>query len=129
MTNDETNTAITAIKKALAQPEQTNIERHEANVQKFLGAPQPEQEPVEIYRNQCADGSRCLHGCHTNEPCYTTPPQRKPLTDEQIDEEFKLYASKFDTSSDKWLDMGADDYFKAGFKAAHGIKENKHDKR
>lgn len=50
--------------------------------------------------------------------------QRKLLTDEQIDEEFKLYASKFDTSSDKWLDMGADDYFKAGFKAAHGIKEN-----
>lgn len=41
--------AMEAIKKALAQPKQetTNIERHEANVQNFLGAPQPEQEPVE----------------------------------------------------------------------------------
>ena len=40
--------AIRRAKQALAQPEQepTNIERHEANVQKFLGAPQPEQEPV-----------------------------------------------------------------------------------
>lgn len=46
-----------------------------------------QQEPVAMYRNKCADGSRCLHGCHANEPCYTTPQppaQRKPLTDEQI---------------------------------------------
>ncbi|CAB4131990.1 hypothetical protein UFOVP135_70, partial [uncultured Caudovirales phage] len=37
-----------AIKEALAQEQEpTNIERHEANIQKFLGAPQqPEQEPV-----------------------------------------------------------------------------------
>ena len=42
------------------------------------------QEPVAMYREKCADGKRCLHGCHTNEPCYTHPPQRKPLTDEQI---------------------------------------------
>jgi len=49
--------AITVIKKALAQPEQepTNIERHEANVQKFLGAPQTKQETEawhEIVLNQ-----------------------------------------------------------------------------
>ena len=43
--------AITAIKEALAQPE---------------------QEPVGMYRNKCADGSRCLHGCHTNESCFTS---------------------------------------------------------
>jgi len=33
------------------------------------------QEPVAMYREKCADGKRCLHGCHTNEPCYTHPTQ------------------------------------------------------
>ena len=28
-------------------------------------------KPVAMYREKCADGSRCLHGCHTNEPCHT----------------------------------------------------------
>ena len=56
---------------------------------------------------------------------YTSPPaQRKPLTDEQIDAEFDAFASKFDHESNEWLDMGVDAYFRAGFKAAHGIKEN-----
>ena len=159
----------------LAQPEQTNIERHEANVQKFLGAPQPEQEPVawrftgiaglkrymtqkhydaqtpEIKKwyepfkckncttppqpeqepvawwNQKKD-SVSIDPVHRHnpdcQPLYTAPPQPEPLIDEQVDDEFKLYASLFDTSGDKWLDMDAYDYFKAGFKAAHGIKEN-----
>ena len=147
--------ACVGIREALAQPEQTNIARHEANVQKFLNAPQSEQEPVAWRFTGIAGLKRYMtqkqydaqtpeikkwyepfkcKNCTTppqpeQEPVvqyigvYTTPSQRKPLTDEQIDEEFKLYASKFDTSSDKWLDMGADDYFKAGFKAAHGIKE------
>jgi hypothetical protein len=37
------------------------------------------QEPVtDMYRNKCADGSRCLHGCHTSERCYhDTHPQPK----------------------------------------------------
>jgi hypothetical protein len=48
------------------------------------------QEPVtDMYRNKCADGSRCLHGCHTSERCYhDTHPQPKRewvgLTDEEI---------------------------------------------
>ena len=40
-----------------------------------LGWTPPKQEqgePVAMYREKCADGSRCLHGCHTNERCYTT---------------------------------------------------------
>ena len=51
-------------------------------------------------------------------------PQRQwvGLTDEQIDKEFEAYAAQFDTFGDEWQDMGAGDYFKAGFKAAHGIK-------
>ena len=61
-----TEEAITAIKEALAQPEQeqTNIERHEANVQKFLGAPQPEQEPVAMRWLAEMIMSDC--GCSTN---------------------------------------------------------------
>ncbi len=116
----QANKAITAIKEALAQHNSVQAK------------PEPEQEPVAYVNVE----KRRLEFAHDyvkwdtpttikldKIPLYTTPPQRKPLTDEQIDEEFKLYASKFDTSSDKWLDMGADDYFKAGFKAAHGIKE------
>jgi hypothetical protein len=53
------------------------------------------------------------------------PAQRKPLTDEQIDAEFDAFASSFDHESNEWLDMGVDAYFRAGFKAAHGIKEQK----
>ena len=73
-------------------------------------AEQPvQQEPV----SWC---SQCGHKC--------PPAQRKPLTDEQIDAEFDAFASKFDHESNEWLDMGIDAYFRAGFKAAHGIKEN-----
>jgi hypothetical protein len=43
------------------------------------------QEPVDMYRDKCADGSRCLHGCHTNEPCYTTPPTAQPAVQEGRD--------------------------------------------
>lgn len=28
-------------------------------------------EPDDIYRGTCADGTRCLHGCHKNDPCHT----------------------------------------------------------
>ena len=42
-------------------------------------------KPVAMYREKCADGSRCLHGCHTNEPCHTRPQpkaeQDKPAID------------------------------------------------
>jgi hypothetical protein len=54
---------------------------------------------------------------------YTTPPAQPavPLTDEEIDAKFDAFASKFDHESNEWLDMGADAYFRAGFRAAHGI--------
>jgi hypothetical protein len=48
-------------------------------------------------------------------------PAPVPLTDEQIDVKFEAFASKFDHESNEWLDMGADAYFRAGFRAAHGI--------
>ena len=67
----------------------------------LYGAPQPqpkepEQEPVAIYQYQMGNGSwidqdkgsyryNKQHG-HTVRIVYTTPPQRKPLTDEQVNE-------------------------------------------
>jgi hypothetical protein len=52
------------------------------------------------------------------------PAQRKPLTDEQIDAEFDVFASGYDCESNEYLNMGSGEYFRAGFKAAYGIKEN-----
>ena len=102
--------AITAIKEALAQPE---------------------QEPVAIYQFQKSDGSwidqdkgsyryNSQHG-HAVRIVYTTPPKAQPLTDEQID---KAMAENKQTLID-----AADNYWKMRrayariIEAAHGIKE------
>lgn len=103
----------TAIKETLAQPEQelTNLERHERNVQQLFGTPQPkepEQEPVawrdhveqrlltwrQSFVNKSGDqlalddfmDKRSLDDL-IDFVCdeYTTPPKRKPLTDELWD--------------------------------------------
>jgi hypothetical protein len=47
-------------------------------------------------------------------PLYTTPPQRKPLTDEQIVE---IYTKWEATKGTSWADLMRD------IEAAHGIKE------
>ena len=74
--------AITAIKQARA------LDKKAENARELGLDYEPVREPVAMYRNKCADGSRCLHGCHANEPCYTTPPaaQRQwvGLTDEEM---------------------------------------------
>lgn len=38
-------------------------------------------------------------------------------TEKKIREAFEKYASRFDTFGDKWQDMGADQYFIAGYLA------------
>ena len=90
------NKAITAIRKALAQPE---------------------QEPVAwmtptgaLYRTEDVDG--CFDETHI--PLYTTPPQRKPLTDEEID---AIYTGV------RAVHHEIDSYvFARAIEAAHGIK-------
>ncbi len=76
------------------------------------------QNPVaDMYRNKCADGSRCLHGCHTSERCYhdTHPqPKREPLTDGQINARAKEEGAH---NADFWAGVRFAE-------AAHGIKEN-----
>ena len=44
-------------------------------VELLAAAPQqqPVQEPLSRYREKCADGSWCLHGCLSAEACYTAP--------------------------------------------------------
>ena len=85
--------AITAIKEALAQPE---------------------QEPVAwIYSQGAAKvvSMNYVAGVRAS-PLYTTPPQRKPLTDEQIAELCRsLPATQYTTA------------FARAIEAAHGIKE------
>ena len=88
---------ITAIKEALEQQEgQSNCCLQCEALSRELAASkaQLEQEPVgEAYLcDSCHtpfDGAfqcpSCGHGRATREPVYTTPAQRKPLTDEQIE--------------------------------------------
>ena len=90
--------AITAIKEALAQPEQEPV----AFICEFYadeGHPFVSFEPV-------------THG--TNTPLYTTPPQRKPLSDEQI----ILIVAECAASH-----QHTDIHFARAIERAHGIKE------
>lgn len=89
--------------------------------------PAQQQEPVAWFDKKLnnvkwKDG---LRNCDLadQQPLYTSPPASKPLTDEQIEKKFEEFAARYDTLGGEWQDMGANDYFKAGFKAAHGIKE------
>ena len=94
---DRNTKAITAIKEALAQPEQEPV----AFICEFYadeGHPFVSFEPV-------------THG--TNTPLYASPPQRKPLTDEEIGailEDVNAYGTRLYT-------------FALAIEAAHGIKE------
>ena len=90
--------AITAIKEALAQPE---------------------QEPFGYFRYDLRLDAWVLNRAGiTGTPFYTTPPQRKPLTDEEIDAIIqKLDPLFLDTPT------GFEIEFARAIEAAHGIKE------
>ena len=93
-----------------------DAEKAITNLQEALAEQPAQQEPVARYKEKCADGSRCLHGCLSGEACHTSPPaQRKPLTDAEIEQVFKEHAG-----------YGGDDFisFARAIEAAHGIKEN-----
>ena len=90
------NQTITAIKEALAQPEQKPV------------AWMTEDE-CEVYTSKQVDG--CFQ--HDHIPLYTTPPQRKPLTDEEIH-------SVRDSFGEDPVMLVA---FARAIEAAHGIKE------
>ena len=103
---------ITAIKKVLAQPEQEPVAWgvFEGNLHDMFFSPSEAQEMAD------------LKGTHAEvRPLYTTPPQRKPLTDEEI---WKFWWARPEVTE------GEDDSMEAEFVAAvravlaaHGIKE------
>ena len=111
--------AITAIKEALAQPEHEWV-RGEC-VKCGQSMEQPEQEPVAILHRY---PSKCRMTVeYTDEitevregswPLYTTPPQSKPLTDEEI----ILIVAECAASH-----QHTDIHFARAIERAHGIKE------
>ena len=124
--------AITAIKEALAQPEQEPVaweQFHEHMAGPFYKAPpQPEKEPVAwgvfevnlhdmFFTEAEAVEMAQLKGTHAEvRPLYTTPPQRKPLT---LGQKQRLWSSVGDkpTLKDRVNAYGL------AIEAAHGIKE------
>ena len=102
--NAQFDKAITAIKEALAQPEQEPVAmRYDFDGYGWL------------YIDN-GSGSNWKEKIKNAEPLFTAPPQPKPLTDEEI--------------SDMWCEVSNTDFvtgdthvFARAIEAAHGIKE------
>ena len=104
---DAVKQAMIAIEEALSQPEQEPVAmRHSFNGHGY--------KYTDIgFGNGWVDWTK--HNFKDVEPLYTTPPQRKPMTDEQI-KEITLQIG--------WTQLSADDLkFCRAIEAAHGIKE------
>ena len=81
---------------------------------------QPQQEPVAIALNTgTKQGVKWLKSVEHGESLYTSPPQRKPLS---LDELEALWNSQADHMN-QWDELGLDEIV-AFAQAAHGIKEN-----
>jgi hypothetical protein len=127
---------ITAIKEALAQPEQEPVawEQFYPDIGKPKFVAQPEQEPVawtrKLFSPELGEFFDYKDGPFAREtdskgwtPLYTTPPQRKPLTDERVS--FEAYT----IDPGDWNDLRLKFAWHKGFnegaraiEAAHGIK-------
>jgi hypothetical protein len=121
--------AITAIKEALAQPEQ-DLWAGATIDERWYITRKPEQEPVAwIYKGEKSfDGNKysdeyeltaskqvALWKDKDAKPLYTTPPQRKPLSDEEIQDLLMP------------VRISGDGYYlriARAIETAHGIKEN-----
>ena len=99
--------AITAIKEALAQPE---------------------QEPMGYWMGKFSDGAATLYKVpqesllgytYQNIPVYTTPPQRKPLTNGEIYTAYITATNQTLRAQDERLAFA----FARAIEAAHNIKE------
>ena len=116
---EKVGNAMKAIKEALAQPEQESddltiayMSGFHAGKNKDAPQPKPEQEPVAWMRED-EDCTDCIVWEQTEEhtiPLYITPPQPKPLTDEEI---FEIH---------KQVDSMQYLTFARAIEAAHGIK-------
>ena len=115
--------AITAIKEALAQPKK--LDQDEVDIRSRLyqriheletQLAQPEQEPCKTCNGagevETGIGMMVCDDCHGI--TYTNPPQRKPLTDEQIKH---LAIDVYSPHQEPLI------VFARAIEAAHGIKE------
>ena len=96
---------------------------------RYKNRPKPEQEPVAwgvfddnlhdmfFAKEEAQEMVRLKGDGSTVKPLYTTPPQRKPLTDEQIEEIAEGYLV------DYRIPAGCAWNFARDIEAAHGIKE------
>jgi hypothetical protein len=116
--------AITALEEVLAEHAMREVQRLGQEIEQKIGCvnhdcdqckAQPEQEPVawmdkygEIYK----DVPEVLS---TDKPLYTTPPQRKPLTDEEIERNWQFLYDEEGNPPDHH------DFARA-IEAEHGIK-------
>ena len=119
--------AITAIKEALAQPEQEPDGISLTNIPHPKGVPAPDDlnaDALELVELELPDEDEAVAWADCGvinwiagkqfkraSYLYTTPPQRKPLTDEEID---RMYVS---------CKYGSVRELARAIEAAHGIKE------
>jgi hypothetical protein len=125
LSQDQRLKAITAIKEALAQPEQEPVNKYCCH---FCFSKSGQMFLDRMIRCHDCGNKRCpkatsheLPCTNSNEPnqvgsIYTTPPHRKPLSDEQLKEIWL----KGKDHGDDWLDVQG---IARAIEAAHGIKE------
>ena len=118
--------AIAVIKEALAQPEHGWTPERIAGIARLKDAQdkrlaQPEQEPVgQLLENAFGRGQVMWFNKPKDESMlYTTPPQRKPLTDEQKD---RLANAWFSKDEDTNVSHRKAIALIEEVEAAHGIK-------
>ena len=113
MTKDEAlKLALEALNRNDYLDWQTNIHVREA-IREALA--QPEQEPVAWYDPEVMNEDRGISwtpGQFHTAPLYTSPQQRKPLTDEEIETIWQNTSPYYDHQD-----------FARDIEAAHGIKE------
>jgi hypothetical protein len=119
---------IQALRQAIEQVEQAPICAHGVSKLKCDFCKRPEQaQPVAWYDPKVMNEDRGISwtpGQFHTAPLYTAPPQRKPLTDEEIVKmaEANLHAfSQYIDGGEAYYEGEID--FARAIEAAHGIKE------
>ena len=111
--------AITAIREALAQPEQEPVAFGSVTVRRLSQRFENHHDQYQFYPAGQSPYLDNVDECHT---VYTTPPQRKPLTYE-IKQEFWIKAIEQGKNGQSMNWQKAADFYADAIEAAHGIKE------
>jgi hypothetical protein len=117
----ETNKAIIAIKEALANEA---LEKMAENARELGLDYEPEQEPVGEIVDAIEGAFKCSFTkmLPVGTKLYTTPPQRKPLSDEEIEYAFKTNSVMVDNGNAYMVAGLRAVNIARAIEAAHGIK-------